>query len=455
MTSAFQIFDRDEQNEVLAMEHEVVLAVQEIKKQYLEDNIPWIIGFSGGKDSTALLQMVFYALSELTPAQLTKEVHVLSNDTLVENPKVVQFIDQQLERILTAGMGRLFAHKPELFQVYKTTPKLEDTFWLNIIGKGYPSPNRWFRWCTERMKINPTSDYILSTVSKHGKAIILLGTRKDESTNRSASMKRYEIAGTRLRKHSLPNAYVFAPISELSNKQVWGYLTSSSSPWGTDNYDLVSLYYKAYDLTDADCPLVIDATTPSCGSSRFGCWVCTVVDKDKSMAGMIASGESWMQPLMDFRDWLYEIRNDETKRMNRRRSGQEGLGPFIMEVRKEILERLLHIENKVGYDFISLPELSAIQLQWRYDGNFDYEVAEIYERIKGKKIMPDDNDLSQRRKEEYELLDEVCQEVGVDSSHIKELMELEREHLSFLRRHNVIDDIATKVKNFVTTTEEI
>ena len=79
--------------------------------------------------------------------------------------------------------------------------------------------------------------------------------------------------------------------------------------------ELVALYYKAYDLTDADCPLVIDATTPSCGSSRFGCWVCTVVDKDKSMAGMIASGESWMQPLMDFRDWLYDARNDEDKRM--------------------------------------------------------------------------------------------------------------------------------------------
>lgn len=448
MTNVFQIFNRDEQDEVLAMQHEVAFATQEIKKQYLEDSIPWIIGFSGGKDSTALLQMVFNALLELTPAQLTKEVHVLSNDTLVENPKVVQFIDQQLEKILLAGKMQLFPHNPKLFQVHKTTPKLEDTFWLNIIGKGYPSPNRWFRWCTERMKINPTSDYILNTVSKHGKAIILLGTRKDESNNRSASMKRYEIAGTRLRKHSLPSAYVFAPISELSNKQVWGYLTSSESPWGADNYDLVALYYKAYDLTDADCPLVIDATTPSCGSSRFGCWVCTVVDKDKSMAGMIASGESWMQPLMDFRDWLYEIRNDETKRMDRRRNGQEGLGPFTMEVRKEILEQLLHIENKVGYDFITRPELSAIQLQWRYDGNFEDSVAEMYERIRGKKVVITDN-ITEHAREEYKILDEVCQEYGVDPSHIKELMELEREHMSFLRRHNIFDDMTNKIKTFI------
>ena len=454
MLSNFEIYGQEETHKKKMLQRKVARSINDIKEQYLEDDTPWIIGFSGGKDSTALLQMVFEALAQLPPSKLTKEVHVLSNDTLVENPKVVQFIDSQLEKIQIAGKTYLFGHNPDLFHVHKTTPKLEDTFWLNIIGKGYPSPNRWFRWCTERMKINPTSNYILSTVSQHGRAIILLGTRKDESTNRSASMKRYELGKTRLRKHSLPNAYVFAPISEIDNEEVWEYLTSVQNPWGADNMELVALYYKAYDLTDADCPLVIDATTPSCGSSRFGCWVCTVVDKDKSMAGMIASGESWMQPLMDFRDWLYDARNDEDKRMKRKRTGQPGLGPFTPAVRKEILERLLEVENQVGYDFITLPELSAIQLQWQYDGNFEYEVAEIYERIKGKKIMPDDNDLPQRRKEEYELLDEVCQEVGVDSSHIKELMELEREHLSFLRRHNVIDDIVSKVKNFVTTIDD-
>jgi DNA sulfur modification protein DndC len=144
----------------------------------LVDTIPWVVGFSGGKDSTAVLQLIFTALSELPPEKLTKEIHVLSNDTLVENPKVVDFLDRQLATILEAGRTSLFAHNPDLFYVKKTTPKLDDTFWLNIIGKGYPSPNRWFRWCTERMKINPTNEYILDTVSKHGRAIIILGTRR-------------------------------------------------------------------------------------------------------------------------------------------------------------------------------------------------------------------------------------------------------------------------------------
>lgn len=426
--------------------------IEEIKQQYLEDSTPWVVGFSGGKDSTAVLQLIFYALSDLPPSDLTKEVHVLSNDTLVENPNVVRFLNGQLAHIEEAGKENLFAHNPQLFHVFKSTPKLEDTFWLNLIGKGYPSPNRWFRWCTERMKINPTNEYILNTVNKHGKAIIVLGTRKAESSNRSASMTQYEIPGVRLRKHTLPNAYVFAPISELSNRDVWTYLINTPNPWGTDNQELLDLYRSASDIMD--CPLVIDDTTPSCGNSRFGCWVCTVVDRDRSMSHMILNGEEWMVPLNEFRDWLYEVRDDETKREKWRRNNRPGTGPFRMEVRKEILERLLKIECDLEMEFISKEELMAIQYQWNYDGNFRYSVAEIYSEIKGENDMVPQDQISERRKEELEILDAVCEEFGVDPSHIKELTELEREHLSFLRRHNIFEDMKFKIEGFVRRSEE-
>lgn len=39
--------------------------IAEIKEQYLADDTPWIVGFSGGKDSTTLLQLTFFALLEL------------------------------------------------------------------------------------------------------------------------------------------------------------------------------------------------------------------------------------------------------------------------------------------------------------------------------------------------------------------------------------------------------
>ncbi|MFQ5639554.1 MAG: DNA phosphorothioation system sulfurtransferase DndC [bacterium] len=433
------------------VQHMADQIIDEIREQYLEDSTPWVVGFSGGKDSTTVLQLIFYALNKLPASKLTKEIHVLSNDTLVENPNVVKFLDEQLARIQDAGKNELFEHNPDLFHVFKSVPKLEDTFWLNLIGKGYPSPNRWFRWCTERMKINPTNEYILSTVNKHGKAIIVLGTRKAESSNRSASMTQYEIPGIRLRKHTLPNAYVFAPISEMSNQEVWTYLINTPNPWGSDNQELLNLYRSAADVME--CPLVIDDTTPSCGNSRFGCWVCTVVNRDQSMQHMITNGEEWMLPLNEFRDWLHEIRDDETKRDKVRRTGQPGLGPFTKEIRKEILERLLKIECEVGYEFISKPELIAIQHQWNYDGNFRYSVAEIYSEIKGNDIMVPEEQMSERRSEEFEILEQVCKDYEIDPNHIKELMELEREHLSFLRRHNIFEDMKSKIARFVAERE--
>ncbi|MCP5495461.1 MAG: hypothetical protein H7A23_12960 [Leptospiraceae bacterium] len=132
------------------------IVVSEIKEQFLEDELPWVIGFSGGKDSTAVLQLVFSVIAELPIDKRNKEFHVLSNDTLVENPNVVDYLDKQLEKIEKFGKNELYRHNPDAFQTTKEVPKLENTFWLNLIGKGYPSPNKWFRWCTQRMKIRPT-----------------------------------------------------------------------------------------------------------------------------------------------------------------------------------------------------------------------------------------------------------------------------------------------------------
>ena len=439
-------FDPEVKDELLRVDQITQEIKEEIKAQYLEDALPWVIGFSGGKDSTAVLQLVFYAVSEIPASQRNKELHVLSNDTLVENPNVVRFLDEQLKRILNIGKTNLYAHNPDLFFVEKVTPRLEDTFWLNLIGKGYPSPNRWFRWCTERMKINPTNEYILKTVSKHGQVIIILGTRKAESGNRAASMQQFEIPGFRLRKHKLPNSFMFAPIANLSNQEVWTYLVNSQNPWGGDNQELLNLYRSASDVME--CPLVIDDTTPSCGNSRFGCWTCTVVTRDKSMTQMILNGEEWMEPLLKFRDWLQDLRDDYGRREKYRRTGEEGPGPFNIETRKEVLEALLKLEEEVGMELITMPELAAIQLQWNYDGKFRYEVADIYANVKGKKAMIPDNKISERRREEFRILEEVCREHGVNSDHIKTLMELEREHLSFLRRRTIFSDIQKKIKEF-------
>lgn len=358
--------------------------LSEIQQIYLADSIPWIIGFSGGKDSTTVLQMVFQALSKLPKKQLAKEIHIICNDTLVENPAIVEYSDKQLTKIEIAGKEQLFSSNPDLFKVAKLTPKLEDTFWVNLIGKGYPSPNRWFRWCTERLKINPTSDYIKHALQKNNNAIIVLGTRKAESTNRAASMEKYN-EGNKLRNHRLPNVYVYAPIADLSNNEIWAYLLQVKNPWGTDNKELLRLYGFACD--SGECPFFIETGTQSCGKSRFGCWVCTVVDRDKSMENFVENGHAWMKKLLDFRNWLYEIRQQSNQYVPKRINSNAKFGPFLMRTRQTIFKKLMSIQSQIPIELISPKEIDYVKELLELESNCRVQNGLkkfIYEKSKGE-----------------------------------------------------------------------
>ena len=180
--------------------------IQDISEQYLEEDRycrPWIIGFSGGKDSTALLTLTWVAMQRLQEKgeDLKRKVYVVNNDTMVENPVIEEYVQTVLAQIKEAATTQGLP-----IEVSQTVPELEDTFWSLVIGKGYPAPNNAFRFCTEKMKIKPTTKFILDKVSSDGEAVVLIGTRKAESAQRAKTIQRHEIKGHRLSKHPLnPN----------------------------------------------------------------------------------------------------------------------------------------------------------------------------------------------------------------------------------------------------------
>ena len=149
--------------------------LDEIAELYLTDEIPWVVGYSGGKDSTAALQLVWLALSKLSPGDLKKPVYVISTDTLVENPVVAAWVTKSLDNINRAAKKRGLP-----ISSHQLTPEIQNTFWVNLIGRGYAAPRPKFRWCTERLKIQPSTQFISSVVQEHGEAILVLGTRKAE-----------------------------------------------------------------------------------------------------------------------------------------------------------------------------------------------------------------------------------------------------------------------------------
>jgi DNA sulfur modification protein DndC len=424
---------------------------REILEQYLEEdgNRPWIVGFSGGKDSTMLLQLVWYTLRKLNPEERKRPVHIICNNTLVENPKILSYVENVLSLIERAAQKQ---HLP--FTVNQTVPRLEDSFWLNMIGKGYPAPNSMFRWCTERLKISPTSRFILDQIRKDGEVIILLGTRSDESSSRAKSMKKHEIKGSRLRNHIFPNAYVYAPIKDVLTDEVWQYLLAAPSPWGANNRDLVTLYGNA---SGGDCPLVTDISTPSCGNSRFGCWVCTVVAQDKSMEGLVEAGEEWMEPLLEIRDFLASTIDRKAPdydpfkfRMNTRRNGAAGVGPYQPKWRKYILEQVLKAqkiiqEEQPNISLISNQELVAIQVTWYRDDIFEYDITAIYRDIFQKEFSFAD-EIDQSLKQEKALLLKSCRENKEDFNLINDLLALQKAKIILMNNWGLQKDLENKLE---------
>lgn len=360
---------------------------------------PWIIGFSGGKDSTVLLTLVWMALLKLKETipnyKFKRNVYVVCNDTLVENPIITSYVDDVLLAIEKSAVQNGLP----LF-VKKTTPKLEQTFWINVIGKGYPVPNNAFRWCTDKLKIRPTSSFLHEQIDEKGEAIVLLGTRYNESASRERSMRKHEVKNQRLSPHNIsPNTMTYAPIKNLFLEEVWYLINAFPSPWGFDNSILFKIYSDA-SADDYECPTVVTTKEhKSCGQSRFGCWTCTVVTKDKSMTALINNGKTWLYPLLNFRNDLQSERNISENRLSKRRNGQnavneEGMnqGNYTPEYRYSILKRLLEAQKEVqkekpNLNLITHQELIAIQVLWNRDLIFNKNISELYREVYGRNAV--------------------------------------------------------------------
>lgn len=438
--------------------------VREIQHIYQSDDRPWIVGFSGGKDSTCVLSLIYAAVKEIPKAKRHKHVYVVSSDTLVETPVVVDMINTTLDRINTA------AEKDKLpISAHPVYPKTDQTFWVNLIGKGYPAPNQTFRWCTERMKIDPVSSFILDKVASFGEVVVVLGSRSQESNSRAQVIAKHKIDGSALSRHSsLPNAYTYMPIEDWSADEVWEYLLSAPCPWGGSNKQLFELYKGS---NQGECPLVIDKSTPSCGNSRFGCWTCTVVTDEKALHGLIESGADWMSPLLAFRNKLYQSRQPENSkeyRNYRRRTGRVSYnagdirddsvtevrhvpGPYWMRVRQEFLKELLEIEKEIrssgrDIELITRPELHEIRKEWLRDPNepdWEDSLPAIYRDVYGAENDLDwiENDAGAFTKLDASVLEELAVKHNVPAALIRKLIEAELQVSGLGRRKGILQTL--------------
>lgn len=413
------------------MFEEYIAIKKEMELVYLHDQRPWMIGYSGGKDSTLLCQLVFEMLESLPEENRWKPVYIVTSDTMVENPIVKTYMHKMSKAINEASTAKNLN-----VQAYIIYPEIRQTFWSLMIGLGYPTPEPpGFRWCTERLKINPSNAFTYDTIKKDGEIVILLGVRKAESAARSRSISSREIEGKLLTPHpQIAKAYVYSPLSEVRNENVWEYLLrgDGKSAWNTDNHYLYNLY-QGENLSEEDSVVgqVNKDNMKVTGNSRFGCWICTMVKEDKSLKNFIDHGASELIPLRDFRNWLVELRATPEARDYRRRngsvyltsSGEYGRGPFTMETRKEILKRLLQLEVETGFELITLEELKMIDKLWEDEGDLSRRsLVEIYAEVKGQKLPWDNYRRAKYDEETIDLLHSLCAKYEVPFDLVSKLM---------------------------------
>lgn len=446
---------------------------EDIRELYLSDSIPWVVGYSGGKDSTAIASLVWIALRDLPKDKRHKPVHVISTDTLVENPIVAAWVNTSLVRMENAARKEELPIKP-----HRLTPDVSDTFWVNLIGKGYPAPRNKFRWCTERLKIKPSNSFITQVVRDNGEAILLLGTRRAESSRRSHNMSQHAKHAVRDRltpNASLPNSLVYTAIEDWTNDDVWLFLMRVKNPWGHSNKELMGMYRGA--SADGECPLVVDTTTPSCGNSRFGCWVCTLVDQDKSMAAMIQNDveKDWMLPMLELRNEL-DFRSEDARAKERERRDYRRItgkltpyvsqgevqpvpGPYKPEAREYWLRRVLETQEflrenapkEMGeIELITKDELQEIRRIWVVEKHeIEDRVPAIFEDVTGRPYPGQkiddhqvfDNDV-------LSLLKESCEEDpdGMHYEMLRNLIDVERRYRTMTRRRGLYDAIEEEIE---------
>ena len=214
-------------------------------------------------------------------------------------------------------------------------------------------------------------------------------------------MEKHEIEDFYLRKHgSIKGAFVYSPIEDLTEDDVWTYLLDKNSEWKSSNEEL----YRLYRGEDTEINFMMDDKSASSGHSRFGCWTCTVVDKDKALQSLIDEGHDEYRPLLDFRNKLKIMRDNPECREKYRRnqrlnkfydqyhgkvqdldsSGYMVLGPFTLKTRHYLYDKLLSIQSELrktdpDAELITNEEIMAIKMAWVYDGDDPGSVQKIRE----------------------------------------------------------------------------
>lgn len=307
----------------------------------------WIINFSGGKDSTATvvvtLEMALECIGEI------RRIDVVYADTMLEIPSIKQYALSFLSSLQTISrLTDLPLH------CHVVLPRIEERYWVYLLGRGYPPPHQRFRWCTRRLKVQPIEDK-LKQFTRPNRTSIITGVRFGESKDRDKRLVRSCTRGGEcgqglwMQYSRRLEATYLAPLVDWSDCDVWDFLLLFAPSLGYPTAQLERVYNGR--------------------ETRFGCWMCTVVRQDKAMEKTIAQAEwSYLAPLAELRNHVWEV----TRPIGTRELRADGRpGRLQHWMRESLLKDLLHTERQAGVSLITADEVEIIEQMWRKEGHYE------------------------------------------------------------------------------------
>lgn len=314
-----------------------MIAIGETLKAYTDEERPgpWVLAYSGGKDSTVALDIVIRSLLQLkkfNSAALKRKIYLTTAQTHLD------LVTDPLKQSELAKIRNLIKEQELPVKIVEVSAPIEKSFLYLTIGRGYPLPkSRMNRWCTERLKIEPSQ--------KEHKAIepalTVTGVRLSESAERRNNIENRQVSEFFSDKE-------FMPIVNFTIDDVWSYLVREGMAWG-DAEKLGQLYKEA----TGECGLrqrkagAGEKNDDPCGA-RTGCIICPVVTIDKS-SQEFAKHNPWLQPYVGLRNLMIEMYKDPRNKAGRKRDGtilEYGHGTFTVKARMKLYEAVRRAEQE-------------------------------------------------------------------------------------------------------------
>lgn len=342
------------ENDRLTLDGALDLSIASLRA-YGEKYRHWAVAFSGGKDSTATLAFVIWALKNRRipePQSLT----ILYADTRMEIPPLQQSALAMLDAVLFGASDKA--------RTVIVQPDMDERFMVYMLGRGVPPPKNRFRWCTPQLKVEPMHNALADRREQVGEKLLMLtGVRLGESAARDQRIavscsKDSGECGQGWYQTATPQAIAdtLAPLLHwrLCHVYDWLYLDDRH---GFDTSAIAAIYGE--------------------DDVRTGCVGCNLASRDTALERLLRFSQyQHLRPLLELKPLYAEL----TKARHRKRKiepelRQDGqwsrnvqrLGPLTMEARAYGLDHVLDIQQRAGVDLINAEEEARIREMWRLD----------------------------------------------------------------------------------------